>query len=213
MASRSAPSATLVRHSPSAAWRRTAPTTCPAGDDEPEVVAERRNQLLDEDSLTAEPRARRELLEAGHEVGAALAERDVPAPAPEAGLDDDRWLDRRDRARRDHVSGARMRQARRVEDASGLQLVVRGEERPQPVQDVDALGLEPADLPDAGLDPVQARQNVEPGECGVTRPEQAERSARRDDLEARPRAEPPRRASGSSRCDGVRRARRALRTV
>ena len=39
------------------------PDDLSAGDDEPEVVAERRDQLLHDDSLTAEPRARRELLE------------------------------------------------------------------------------------------------------------------------------------------------------
>ena len=80
-------------------------------------------------------------------------------------------------------SGPGVRQARCVEHASRLQLVVRGEEGPQPVEDVDAVGLEPADLPDAGLDPVQAGEHVEPGECGITRPEQAERFRRRDDLE------------------------------
>ena len=67
-----------------------------------------------------------------------------------------------------------MRQARRVKDARSLQLVVRGEKRPQPVQDVDALRLEPADLPDAGLDPLQAREYVEPREHGIARPEEPE---------------------------------------
>ena len=100
-------------------------------DDEPEVVAERRNELLDEDSLAAEPRARRELLETGHELGSTLAELDVASPAPEARLDDNRWLDRRNRLHRDHVNGPRVRQACCVEHASRLQLGGRGEEGPQ----------------------------------------------------------------------------------
>ena len=46
------------------------------------------------------------------------------------------------------------------ENASGLELVVRREQRPKTVEDADALGFEPADLPDARLDAVDRREDV-----------------------------------------------------
>ena len=70
-----------------------------------------------------------------------------------------------------------------MEAPSRLKLVVRCEQRPQPVQDVDPVGFEPSDLPDPRLDPVQARQDVEPGQCGVIGPEQAKRPCGRHDHE------------------------------
>ena len=57
--SRRAPSATFVRHSPGAATRLTAPTTRPRGDDDAQVVAARRDELLRDAAGRGEPRARR----------------------------------------------------------------------------------------------------------------------------------------------------------
>lgn len=61
----------------------------PAGHDDADVPAERRDELLRECAVFAEPAAERRALEGGVEVGRRPAEDDVAAPAPEARLEDE----------------------------------------------------------------------------------------------------------------------------
>ena len=53
-------------------------------DDEPQVIAERPNQLLDERAGLAEPRPEREHLERALELAAVVAEQHVATPTAEA---------------------------------------------------------------------------------------------------------------------------------
>src|SRR5207247_9459091 len=65
----------------------------PARDDEPEVVADRRHELLDDRAGGAEPRSVAEVAKARLEARPVGAQPDVFAPASERRLDDERGLE------------------------------------------------------------------------------------------------------------------------
>ena len=68
-------------------------------DDDAQVVAERRNELLHEHAVRAEPRPLRDLFERLGQLPAGRAQHHVAAPRSEPGLEHDRKLDRPDVAR------------------------------------------------------------------------------------------------------------------
>src|SRR4029453_12805621 len=134
------------------------------GDDDPEVVATRRNELLNDRAVCAEPHSVRVVGEAATQRGKVLAEHDVFAPASEARLDDDRRR-KRDRAVRvGHVGRARVGHAGRFQAARRGELVVGGNEGLRPVQHPDAGSLQTRKLPEAVLDPVERCGDVEPAD-------------------------------------------------
>src|SRR5205085_8412782 len=65
----------------------------PARDEDPQVVAERRHELLDDGASRAEPRALVKLLDVLGELVAVGAQGDVEPPAPERRLHDERRLE------------------------------------------------------------------------------------------------------------------------
>src|SRR5262245_34220453 len=78
-----------------------------ASDDHAQVVAARRHDLLDKRAVPAEPRAATDRYEVAHELLGGVTADDVPSPAAEARLDDDRRVERaRDAV--DDVRGSRV---------------------------------------------------------------------------------------------------------
>ena len=57
------------------------------------------------------------------------------------------------------------------------------EQRVTTVEDADALGFEPPDLPEARLDAVDRRQDVEAGERGIAGRERSDRTGGAEHLE------------------------------
>ena len=136
-------------------------------DDDADVVAVRRNQLLGDGAGRAEPASGREVGECLAELGLGLAEDDVAAPAAEARLEHDRspqlgqLLPGRD------VDRCGVRNARCAHCERGGELVVRGRERAGVVQDLDPRLGEAVERPEARLDPVERLPYVEPAEDDV----------------------------------------------
>jgi hypothetical protein len=97
-----------------------------------------------------------------------------------------------------------MRHSGRRQARCGRELVVRGHQGGSGVEDVDALALQHAQLPEAALDAVEGLSNVEAAKRGVPRAELAERllgsedgcidpeTVARPDEASRGRAVPPR---------------------
>ena len=166
---RVAPSATFVRHSPGAATRATAPTT------EPPATTTRRSQpSAGRSSCTSAPCLR------NHERCASS-----PSSSSSSGFDSQRktsWpqlpkrglttyggASFRGNGRGQQMRRSRMRDAGAREQDRGGELVVRGEQRCGGVEHDPAALLEPREHPEAGLDPVERRQNVDPAEHEVDR--------------------------------------------
>ena len=84
------PRLTFVRHSPGSRDAADRADDDAAGDDEPEVVPGRRDQLLDERPVALEPGPAAHVLECPLELVLRLAAEDVHPPAAEARLDHDR---------------------------------------------------------------------------------------------------------------------------
>ena len=115
-----------------------------------------------------------------------LAEHDVPSQLAEARLQDDRKLDVRQRITELEQARAWMREFRALQDACRQELVVRGEERAGAVERADALGRERPELPEAVVDTVEGRQDVEPAERRIAWRQLGERVGGRQDPEVDP---------------------------
>ena len=92
------PRVTFVRHSSGAAIR-SPPATTRTCDDHTRVAPAGADELLDQRPVALPPGAVRDQLEHPGEVLGRAAEEHVLAPAPEAGLDDDRGTEPREATR------------------------------------------------------------------------------------------------------------------
>ena len=156
-----------------------------ARNDDPDVVAPRRNELLHECAVACEPGAVDHRSQVTPERSGVLAEDDVHAPASEPRLDDHGRFERNAVGRRRHMRGARVRDICVAQRPARGELVVRGHERAGPVQDPDAGALESRQLPEAGLDPVQPLGDIEAADRNVSLAERAGRGCRLEDAQAR----------------------------
>ena len=141
-ASRRAPSAMFVRHSPGAARRRIAPTTRP-----PAIRIRRSYPRSGTSSCTSAPWAANHGNSSTRSSSRARASSSEhrttsPAPAPEAGLDDSRPDERGPARSVRHAPRARVRGTRPLEESGGDQLVVRRDEGARRVQDANPARLE-----------------------------------------------------------------------
>lgn len=137
-----------------------------ACDDDANITTRGRDEFLDERSLSPEPGATTETTKRLVDVRLRFAELDVPAPTSKARLDNDRSAKRRKLPFAD-VRGARVCDSEACEADRRFEFVVCREERPSPVQDVDAVSREPPKRAEPWLDPVQGWPDVEPSEDGV----------------------------------------------
>ena len=156
----------------------------PAGDDDPQVVPGRRHQLLEHAAGRVEPDAQARPGERPGEVGGRVAAGHVAAPASVPRLQHHRKRELRRLEPRGDVRRYRVRQPRLREDGGRRELVVRSGERAPPVQDRHPALLQQVERPEAGLDPVERPQDVQPAECDVARPQPGHRLRR-----CEPRAE------------------------
>ena len=150
------------------------------GDDDPQVMARRRHEGLDERTGRPVPGLAADRVERVRERGERRAEDDVAAPAAKARLQYDRELDLGHRAALPEVLRPRVGQRLLCEHAGGDQLVVGGAERERAVEDEHPAALELVERPDTGLDPVDGREDVEPRERDVSATELGHRLRRRE---------------------------------
>jgi RNA polymerase primary sigma factor len=134
-----------------------------AGDDQPQVAAPRRDELLDDRAVAAKPRPLSNLVQGRCDGTIVGTEEDVASPAAEARLDDEGRLELRSRP---SLPGSRVRvgQARQLEAAGGAELVVDGEQRLGPVEHAEAAPLEQEQGEQPRLDSVERRQDVDAAE-------------------------------------------------
>ena len=164
---RPAPSATFVRHSPGFAWRETAPTTQPPGDEQAQVVTARRHELLQDAARRVKPDTPPRVLDRVGELPRRVAAHDVASPAPGPRLQHDRGLKLRPREPRRDVHRSGVRDAGGEERVRGRELVVRPRETRAVVQHDHTAPLKRLQRPPAGLDAVERGQHVEPAERHV----------------------------------------------
>ena len=162
------------------------------GDDDPEIEAGGRHELLQQRAVPLEPEPVLERAEVAAERDLVAAELDVAAPAAEARLDDDRPLPVRHVAAGMEDPRARVWQPRALEHLCGQQLVVRREQRAGAVEHDDAARGERAERPEAVLDAVEAVDDVEPAERDRSRLQQRRGLLGDED----PRVDPARRRRG-----------------
>ena len=129
--------------------------------DDPQVVPAGRHELLNECTLVPKPGSTAEAPQRFLEGFARAAEDDIPAPAAEARLDDDRSSRRARAGVLVDVPRARMRDSEAPQAQRRLELVVRGEQRPGRIEDVRAPILQLAQRGKARLDSVECRADVE----------------------------------------------------
>lgn len=134
------------------------------GDENPEVVALRRHELLHEDPLLLEPRYGAQLREGVAEIGLVVTSCDTVAAAPEPRLDDHGRPNNRKGPIRPDVHRPRMGHAGTPKQPSSEELVVRREQRGRIVQNGDAPCLERPQHPHAVVDPGERREDVESSE-------------------------------------------------
>ena len=134
--------------------------------------------MLDVPRLPSEP------LEHRSELVVRLADDHVPSPAAVPRLDDDRRMQRLERAPGTEVPCPGMREARAAKQAGGHELVVRRDQGGGAVQDRDATGRQDAEGPEAVVDAVEGLAHVEAAEHCVPGAERRGRYRRRhrDDL-------------------------------
>jgi hypothetical protein len=139
-----------------------------ARNDDPEVVAERRDELLDDRTMRLEPAAIRVVGEAAIQGVEVLAEHDVLAPAPKARLDHDRRSERDGGVRFRHMDRAWVGHSGAFKTPRRCQFVVRGDEWFGSVQDTDARALEARELPETILDSVEPGRDVEAADRNIS---------------------------------------------
>ena len=127
--------------------------------------------------MPAEPRAPAQPAHVPVERLVVLAEHDVPPPAAEAGLHHERRCELAVQAVAE-VPGGGMGHARGGEPLGGDELVVRGEQGAARVEHVSAPRLEPVEIAEAVVDPVERRRHVQPREDHVARADAAARGRR-----------------------------------
>jgi hypothetical protein len=160
-------------------------------------VAGGSDEFLQERSVALEPEPVLERAQVAAKRDLVLAELDVPAPAAEARLDDDRPLPVRHVAAGMEDVRARVRQPRPLQDLGGQQLVVCREQRAGAVEDDDSARGERSERPEAVLDAVQPLDDVQTAERDRSRLQQ--RSGLVRDENARIDAAGRRRSEGDVR--------------
>ena len=156
----------------------------PFGDDDAEVVAARRHELLDESAVAREPARVPDPRERSLERLVVVAALHLAPPAPEAGLHDDGELRHRHRAAVAHVPCSGMRDPLVSEEPGREQLVVRAEQRGRIVQHDDSARRERPERPQAVVHPVERREHVEPSQRDVVGNQDVERLLGRHELPA-----------------------------
>src|SRR5581483_3000283 len=152
----------------------------PAGDDDAEVDAAVRDERLDEGAVPAVPGAALEARERPLQLLPRLAAEDVLAGGAEARLHHVGRLEPAAVLARSETDGGRMRNAGLPERLRSRELVVGGPERGRPVQDEQAALLQPRERAEPPLDPVEAREDVEPSQYELVRPHPARGHLRRE---------------------------------
>jgi hypothetical protein len=144
------------------------------GDEYAEVAARRLDERLHERTMATEPPSVLEAFEPRAQLALRATEKDVAAPAAEARLDDVRWRKRRDRRLAD-VCRARLRNSGPAKEQGGRELVVGHHQTTRTVDDLYSATLQPRQLPQTGLDPVERRQDIESREREIAFPKERRR--------------------------------------